>query len=161
MYTPGDFMPTVSPFDSIGSPIQEPVSPLEALELGNLNFEVVLEPVKNSRNGDVILGEPDDDGQITPKYYQVMRDDTSDVLGIVEGRFSPLQNSTVFPSAASLLLAHGARITRVAEIERGARCFMTLEWNDSMDIHGDRVAFLNMPFTEEKSSWPLFVENLK
>jgi phage/plasmid-like protein (TIGR03299 family) len=132
-------MPRVSPFDAIGTGFTDPGGAQDCLSLAGLNFDVSLEPVKNSITGEIVLTDADS-GQEGPKYFQVIRSDTSDVLGIVEGRFSPLQNRDVF-SIADAMIEDGARIIRAAEIERGARCFMTLEWDDehTLDVRGDVV----------------------
>lgn len=121
----------ISPFDAIGTAVESQLSARESLSLAGLDFDVVLEPVKNSRTGDVVLTENDPP---EPKYFQVIRTDRNDVLGIVEGRFTPLQNRDVF-GIADAMVQTGARIVRAAEIEQGARCFMTLEWTDDHAIH--------------------------
>lgn len=122
-----------SPFDAIGtSTLLERLTSQQALQFAGIDFDVVLKPVMNSITGSVVT-ENDE-----PKYYQVIRSDTNDVLGIVEGRFTPLQNRDVF-ALADALVETGARIVRVVEIEQGSRCFMTVEWDETISVKGDTV----------------------
>lgn len=129
-------MPRPSPFE-IGTEIPtstERLTARRALELSGLDFTVALVPVINSITKEVVLNDGETNPE--PKYFQVVREDTSDVLGIVEGRFSPIQNREVFEVADYLV---GARIIRAIEIERGARCFLIVDLESEIDVRGDQL----------------------
>lgn len=68
-----------------------------------------------------------------PRYFQVVRTDTGDVLGQVESRYAPQQNRDIF-RCADELRDEGWRIVRAATLDKGARCFMTLEADNKNDL---------------------------
>jgi len=104
--------------------------------LGDGDYSVMGAPkvVKGKKGQDDTLADPE------ARYFQVVRTDTGDVLGQVESRYAPQQNRDIF-RCADELREDGWNIVRAATLDKGARCFMTLEADHSKDINvvGDIV----------------------
>jgi len=98
-------------------------------QLSDGDFSVMGAPkvVKGKKGEDDSLADPE------PRYFQVVRTDTGDVLGQVESRYAPQQNRDIFRFADDLR-NEGWKIVRAATLDKGARCFMTLEADHKNDL---------------------------
>lgn len=125
----------IATFAAIGTPAVRGDDSRSALKRGNLDFDVKLVPMKNPLTGEVITEGKD------AKYFGVCRDDTNDLLGIVEGRYTLIPNRNIFDIGDAMAQEDGAIITRVSALDNGARCFMNLEWprDKSINVVGDIV----------------------
>lgn len=126
-----------NPLEGIGTAVAPEVATKvdAAMRGSDLDFGVDLVPMKNATTGEIVRGEPvGDQTEGEPLWYQVTRTDTNDVLGVVGQRFAPFQNSDVFTPFAEAFIDSGARITRTATLERGARCFMGFEWDKKHNV---------------------------
>jgi len=127
----------INPLDGIGHRGGSDV--LSCLQGAGMDFNVGLYPVRNAITNDIIMGAPRIDPKTSqpldaePRYFQVIREDTSEVLGQVESRYAVQQNRTIFAVADELRSA-GWKIVRAATLDKGARCFMTLEMDHKNDI---------------------------
>ena len=134
----------VSPFD-IGTAAASGGDARHALKRAGLDFDVDLVPVLNPTTGKRVIGgvEKNDDGSETEvdKFFATIRRDTSQVLGIVEGRYEIFANRDIFSIADNMVEEDGAVIDRANAIDGGARCFMQLSWPKSkaISVEGDIV----------------------
>jgi len=127
----------INPLDGIG--MVGGRDSLSCLQAAGMDFNVGLYPVRNAITGNVILGAPRIDPKTKleldpePRYFQVIREDTQQVLGQVESRYAVQQNRNIFAVADELQSA-GWKIVRAATLDKGARCFMTLEMDHKNDL---------------------------
>lgn len=124
----------INPLDGIGT--RHDGNSLSCLQAAGMDFNVGLYPVRNAITNDVIMGAPrmvDGTEVIEPKYFQVIREDNNVVLGQVESRYTVQQNRNIF-AVADELQSVGWKIVRAATLDKGARCFMTLEMDHKNDL---------------------------
>lgn len=126
----------INPLDGIGT--RTDGNALSCLQAAGMDFDVDLFPVRNAITGDIVMGAPrlspkGEELPAEPRFFQVIRTDTNEVLGQVESRYTVLPNRSVFAVADDLRDA-GWRIVRAATLDKGARCFMTLEADHKNDL---------------------------
>jgi len=126
----------VATIDSIGTAAECGDDSRKALMRAKLDFNVALVPVKNPRTNQIIRGA---DGE--PSYFATVREDTNEVLGIVEGRYRVIPNNEAFQIADTMIEEDGAIITRASALDGGGRCFLNLEWprQKNVNVRGDIV----------------------
>lgn len=142
----------VSPLDAIGEEIaisrSRDVS--QALKGSCLDFDVDMVPHLNP-----VTGKPELGSNGKPKFFDVIRTDTNRVLGVVMGKYKPLLNSLVFGTIVPTFIENGARIRRCHTLEDGARCFMSLEWDNrhNLNVLGDIVGCRGIILTSHDGRW--------
>lgn len=111
---------------AIGNDITSAKNVSEALDLAGLNWGLMLKPA-----GNLTLMDDDDvyDTSI-PGMNLLMRDDNFTTLGVVGGRYNPLNNHSVF-SLADHFISQGGTYLRGGEQDHGRLVFMDIELPNS------------------------------
>src|SRR5207247_5009721 len=75
------------PWHKLGTQLDRPATAEEAIQAAGLDFTVKLKPVKTVINRKQ---------KFLPNTFATVRTDTSEVLGVVGSRYSPIQNKDAF-----------------------------------------------------------------
>jgi len=127
------------PWHGLGTVLDEyPGSIKEALELSGLDWQVVQKPVHQPITTMV-------DGHELTTYLEVdnywlnVREDTSDVLGIVTDRYKPIQNHEAF-SFMDNLIGSQMHYETAGGLYGGKKTWVLCKLPDYVEVAGDEVA---------------------
>jgi len=106
-----------TPWHRLGSVLTEAPSLSQALELAGLNFEVSLEDIFT------------ESGTRVPDHYASVRTDRNEILGVVGGRYTPLQNTDAFAVLEPLLDTGLATLETGGSLRGGRDVWMMVKFN--------------------------------
>lgn len=116
------------PWMKLGTVIEDPVSPGEAIKLAGLDWRVDLAPLQAVYRGKVLD---------VPDRFAVVRDSDSAVLGNVGSKYETFQNEEAFEFFTPLTDAGDAVIHAAGPLRHGRVVFMVAKAPESIDVLGD------------------------
>lgn len=143
------------PWHKLGQ-IVEAMTSEEAIELGGLNFEVGLEPIytvgqklNNSevKNFDNVIKQRLSEGanveyyerQVIKGSFATVRKDNHFPLGVVGGRYTPIQNREAFDFFDSAIGEGHAQYETAGALGNGETIFITAKLPNYIKVNGDNI----------------------
>lgn len=111
----------VRPWHEFGTRLPLNIKADEAIVTAGLDWEVVLK-------------EFEVENQAVERYRATVRSSDKKVLGIVQERYTPIQNAEMFAFAESLVKIGGAHYHTAGALDGGRRVWILLELNDVIKV---------------------------
>jgi phage/plasmid-like protein (TIGR03299 family) len=115
-------------FDAILHNDGQSASAEETMVKADLNWDVAVEPMRLSL-----------DGKSVPEHFAVVRQDNRNVLGIVSGKYSPLQNRDAFKAFDGVVGAGRAKYQTAGSFDGGKTVWALLSLPGAMIVKGDEI----------------------
>lgn len=120
-----------APWYKLGKLVDQPMTAQEAASLGGLNFTVSKRPLWFGNTSDIATAEPND--RIHDRVA-VVRDDTSEWLGIMSKNYPVLQYGDAFDFIDTINTTYVA----CGALKGGRQGFMVVKFNESLNVlNGD------------------------
>jgi len=122
---------------NLGQVVDKAMTTAEAIELANLDFEVIKKPTfiefeKTNKKGEVVSVEKIEN----PKSFATVRTDTRQILGTVGDEYTILQNRDAFKFFDPILDEGEAFIETAGVLGKGERIFITARLPEHISILG-------------------------
>ena len=115
------------PWHGIGVALERPATAAEAIRAAGLDWEVELRPVETA-------------GVRIPRVQAVVRTDRTEPLGVVGGRYRPVQNAQAFAFFDALVGAGEAMYVTAGSLDRGRRIWLLARLPEDVWVtHNDPV----------------------
>ncbi|MEV1245112.1 DUF932 domain-containing protein [Nonomuraea sp. NPDC049750] len=115
----------------------------DVLRLGGIGFEVEKRNVRYSFMGE---GETDPSLRTAADYFVTVRTDTGAPLGVVGGKYTPIQNRDLFTFLQDLVNDHGVIWESAGALRDGKRVFVTMRLPESVRIDAEGINDEIVPF---------------
>lgn len=115
-----------TPWHGLGTKVENAMTSAEAIKLAGLDWNVSLREVFTSK------------GQL-PGYHAVTRDDNENVLGIVQGRYRPLQNKEAFSFFDSIVGEKLAMYETAGALGKGERIWLLAKLPGTIQVINDDI----------------------
>lgn len=122
------FSTRVLPWMKLGTVIDEPVSPVEAIRLADLDWEVHKHPIRTQVGNDWVE---------VPDRYATVRDSDGKILEVVGGTYETYQNREAFEFLEPLTDDGSIRIHAAGQLRGGRQVFMVAEVPDALEVLDD------------------------
>ncbi|WP_336784055.1 DUF932 domain-containing protein [Paenibacillus illinoisensis] len=128
------FSVRVAPWHGLGKIVKEAPDSAAAIKLAGLDWDVIQSPVYV-------------DDQKVDNYFANKRSDNNEVLGIVTGRYSIVQNSEAFAFTDSLIKEGEVKYETAGSLKDGRQVWMLAKMEQEYSILGDKfdpyMCFIN------------------
>ncbi len=128
------FSVRVAPWHGLGKIVAEAPDSAAAIKLAGLDWDVIQSPVYVNDNK-------------VDNYFANVRSDNDEVLGIVTGRYSIVQNSEAFAFTDSLIKDGEVRYETAGSLKSGRQVWMLAKMKQEYSILGDKfdpyMCFIN------------------
>lgn len=114
------------PWHDFGTKVESAMTAQEAIKAAGLDWTVKLEPVFTAKGP-------------LEGYHAVTRDDNNEVLGMVQGRYRPLQNKEAFSFFDSIVGEKAAMYHTAGALGKGERIWMLAKLPGTIQIINDDV----------------------
>lgn len=116
-----------SPWHNQGVELHYPKTARDAIKMAGLDYTVVKKPFIDLKTG------------LNPDKYATVRTDTEDVLGFVNKRYRPIQNSDAFTFFDPLVAEHEAFYETAGALGQGERIWILAKLPGSIEVHGKDI----------------------
>lgn len=117
------------PWNGVGTLVENAMTAAEAIELGNLDWNVELH--------DMFVNLEGSSFSKVPNRFAVVRDSDKFILGDVGQRYVPFQNREAFAFADSLVKDGRAQYEAVGSSRNGRVVFLTMRLDVEMNVDGE------------------------
>jgi len=127
------------PWHGLGTVLDHyPGSIKEALELSGLDWNIVQKPVHQPMVT-TVGGHELTTYQEVPNYFMNVREDTSDVMGVVTERYKPIQNHEAF-SFMDNLIGSQMHYETAGSLYNGKKVWVLCKLPEHIQVAGDDVS---------------------
>lgn len=124
-----------TPWHGLGTPVPQAATSKEAILAANLGWNVFLRPVSYFESENML----DDEVYTVNDHFVVMREDTKDALGVVGGRYTPIQNTEAFEFMDNLVSDGSMRYHTAGSMRNGRRVWLLGKIGSFEVVPNDRV----------------------
>jgi len=141
-----------APWHGIGTVVEDAMTSAEAIEMARLGWTVSLRDLYFASGP-----EARPLYRLAPKHKGTVRDDTSELLGVVGSRYKVFQNRAAFALCDALGANGDARFETAGSLQNGRVVWVLMQKPNTIQVNGDKVSEYILLATSHDGSLALTV----